>query len=429
MRAVYVTLALHDLPGAPLSAAVLLGLLLAAPPPAPDALAEVRAQVATLSARVEALRGLRFKRPVAVQIVSPEQARAYFVERAAKVWPPEQVALDQSVYAQLGLVPDGTDLMKVFLDLLEEQARGYYDPGAGTLFLVEGMQSRALTVVMAHELTHALDDQHFDLEALGQRATDDDRSTALSAVVEGSATAVMAAYLAQEMLAGRLSGGVLQEIQDDEARGSERLEAAPPYLQRTLLAPYALGMPFLLRGSLQGLASGAVPAADFDQALASPPESTEQVLHPEKYWDKARFDPPVKLTLPDLSATLGKGWVFRGEGRLGELGMAVLTGARLPNPRSSDAALASKWTGPASIGLAGDLFQHYFNGAQRLTLLATLWDSEADAREFASALTPVAGRRSYRFGAAVLLVAGDVPERFDELAPLTLGALSGAARK
>lgn len=412
-----------------MSAAVLLGLLLASPTPAPDALAEARAQVAALSARVEALRGLRFKRPVAVQLVSPQGARAYFVERAAKVWPPDRVQLDQAVYAHLGLIPPGTDLMKIFLDLLEEQARGYYDPGSDTLFLVEGMQSRALGVVMAHELTHALDDQHFDLEAMGQSADDDDRSTALSAVVEGSATAVMAAYLGQEMQAGRLSADVLQALQDDEARGSERLEAAPPYLQRTLLAPYALGMPFLLRGSLLGLASGSVPGADFDRALASPPESTEQVLHPEKYWDPARLDPPRKLALPDLSATLGKGWAFLGEGRLGELGMAVLTGARLPDPRSADAALASKWTGPASMGLAGDLFQHYFNGTQRLTLLATLWDSEGDAREFVGALTPVAGRRSYRFGAAVLLIAGDAPERFDDLAPLALGPLSGAARR
>jgi hypothetical protein len=239
----------------------------------------------------------------------------------------------------------------------------------------------------------------------------------------------MAAYLAQEMLAGRLSADVLQALQDDEARGSQRLEAAPPYLQRTLLAPYALGMPFLLRGSLLGLASGSVPGTDFDHALASPPESTEQVLHPEKYWDPARPDPPRKLALPDLSATLGKGWAFLGEGRLGELGMAVLTGARLPDPRSADAALASKWTGPASMGLAGDLFQHYFSGTQRLTLLATLWDSEGDAREFVGALTPVAGRRSYRFGAAVLLIAGDAPERFDDLAPLALGPLSGAARR
>jgi hypothetical protein len=109
--------------------------------------------------------------------------------------------------------------------------------------------------------------------------------------------------------------------------------------------------------------------------------------------------------------------------------MAVLTGARLPDPRTADAALASKWTGTASEGLAGDLFQHYSDGTRRLTLLATLWDSETDAREFASALAPVAGRRSYRFGAAVLLIAGDAPERFDDLAPLALGPLSRAARK
>lgn len=409
---------------------LLCGLLLAAEPSsAPDPLAAMRAQVDELTARVEKLRGRTYKRPVKVELVTPEEARAYFVGRAEKVWPADRVAVDQGVYAQLGLIPPGSDLMKVFLDLLEEQARGYYDPGSDTLFLVKGMQGRAMTVVMVHELAHALDDQYFDLDALGEKADDDDRSTALSAVVEGSATAVMAAYMAQEMTSGRLTDRDVAEIQADEARGSERLEAAPPYLQRTLLAPYVLGLPFLLRGSLLGLAAGSVPAADFDHALAAPPESTEQVLHPEKYWDAARRDAPVEVRLPDLSATLGKGWTLAGRGRLGELAMAVLTGGRLPDPSSPDASQAAKWTSAASTGWAGDAFQHYSDGARRVTLLATLWDGESDAREFAAALRPLAGRRTYRFGAAVLLLAGDAPERFDDLAPLALGALSAAARR
>lgn len=407
---------------------VLCGLLLAGTPE-PDPLAALRAQVDELSARVAQLRGRTFKRPVEVALVTPEEARAYFVERAATVWPADRVEVDQAVYAQLGLIPPGADLMKVFLDLLEEQARGYYDPGSDTLHLVKGMQGRAMTVVMVHELAHALDDQYFDLDALGEKAQDDDRSTALSAVVEGSAMAVMAAYMAQEMLAGRLTPEVVDEIQADEARGSQRLEAAPPYLQRTLLAPYVLGMPFLLRGSLLGLAAGSVPAADFDRALAAPPESTEQVLHPEKYWDAARRDAPVEVKLPDLSATLGQGWKLAGQGRLGELGMAVLTGGRLPDPSLPESIEAARWSGPASTGWAGDAFQHYSDGARRVTLLATLWDGEDDAREFAAALRPLAGRRTYRFGAAVLLAAGHVPERFDQLAPLALGALSSAARR
>ena len=91
--------------------------------------------------------------------------------------------------------------------------------------------------------------------------------------------------------------------------------------------------------------------------------------------------------------------------------------------------MAAKWTSAASTGWAGDAFQHYSDGARRVTLLATLWDGESDAREFAAALKPLDGRRTYRFGSAVLLLAGDVPERFDDLAPLALGALSAAARR
>lgn len=403
-------------------------MLLAAPPvPETDELRAVQALVQSVGARVETIRGLKFKRPVGVRIVTPVEAREYFLGRAAKLWPPEKVRVDQAVYIQLGLVAPGSDLLKLFLDLLQEQARGYYDPGTDTFCLVGTQDTAAAQVIMAHELTHALDDQYYDIDALATKAQDDDASTALSSVVEGSGTLVMSAYMVQEAQAGRLSTDVLAKLQATEAQGNARLKAAPPYIQRTLVAPYALGMSFLLRGNVLALMAG-VKAEDVNHAFSAPPQSTEQVLHPEKYWDETRRDLPQHVALRDLSATLGKGWTQAGSGSLGELGLSVLTGARLPDLQSPTAALGASWTSVAAQGWKGDQYHHYASGKtdDGVTVLVSLWDGEDQARAFQAALVPVEGRRSYRFGAAVLLIGGATEAQADALAPLALSGVTSS---
>jgi hypothetical protein len=367
---------------------------------------------------------LKFERPVTVAFADAERLRAHFERRLAQDTPPEQARAQDAAFAQLGLLPPGETLAGGLLATLEQQARGYYDPGQDTFYLTQGVPDVGLEVVVAHELTHALDDQHFDIEALLRRARDDDAQLALSALLEGSGTLVMAHYLTQEIAAGRLPPDTREAIQSREAPAAARLAATPPFFQRTLTAPYLLGLMFGLRGDLARLAHALDPR-DLDRAFADPPVSTEQVLHPEKYWDSARRDRPEPLTLPDLTPRLGPGFSRRAEGRLGELLLGVLVGAPTPDPaRGLDLA---RWHVPATMGWRGDTWQHYGDGARALSLLATAWDSERDAREFADALRPVARRRVYRHGAHVLLIAGDLQGRFDELAPLALGALGGAA--
>lgn len=410
-------------------AALAFALLLGAPTQAPEPAAgpeteELRAAqalVQSISKSVEELRGLTFKRPVAVRIVTPERARAHFLERASKLLPPEKLRVDQAVYEQLGLAPKGSNLLEVFLDLLQEQARGYYDPGSDTFFLVGGLQGDLLRVIMAHELTHALDDQYHDLDTLAERAPDDDDGTALGALVEGSGTLVMSVYLVREVQAGRLGADALVKLGQSEAGSSVRLAAAPPYIQRMLVAPYALGMAFLLRGNLLGLVSG-VNKADLEHVFAHPPASTEQVLHPEKYWDDQKRDAPGVLKLPDLSAALGRGYKLTGQGTLGELGLAVLAGARMPDPTSITATMAASWTNAAAQGWKADRYHYYASEAGGVTVLLTQWDSEEDAREFQAALLPVAGRHAYRYASAVLLVGGATRAQADELSPLALSA-------
>jgi hypothetical protein len=198
------------------------------------------------------------------------------------------------------------------------------------------------------------------------------------------------------------------------------LRAAPAWLKRSLIAPYTLGLNFILRGDPQRLLGNSL-AADIDAAFADPPSSTEQILHPDKYWGELR-DEPRGLELPDLAASFGTGWRLAAAGSLGELSLGVLTGAPTPDATSAEASQAARWTNAAASGLDGDRYHHYVAGDRRATLLMTVWESKRDAEEFLDALHAVAGRRSFHAGTRVVLLAG-APEGRE--ASLAAAALSG----
>ncbi|HET7293944.1 MAG TPA: hypothetical protein VFM88_16075 [Vicinamibacteria bacterium] len=366
------------------------------------------ALVARIQPAVEELRGLKFKRPVTVKTVTPAEARAHFSERARSEWPEERVRLDQKAYEQLGLLPAGFDLLASILDVLEEQALGYYDPGSDVFSVVEGAASSTVApVLFAHELTHALDDQHFDLDALLESTQgEDDRSAAIAAVVEGSGTAVMTLFMVREIGAGRLSLESMHEMQRAEKTRAERLRTAPPVIQRGLIASYVLGMSFLFRGDARRMLLG-IPSADFDRAFKDPPRTTEQILHAEKYWDEARRDAPSPLAPPDLSGQLGPDWTLAGRGTLGELVLAAMSGGGAVDFDSPEATSPAHWTNAAAAGTAGDVYQHYANGTKSATILTTRWETEKDAAEFQDGLRSVPRSRSYRSGNAVVVLGGD----------------------
>jgi hypothetical protein len=396
-------------------------LLTAAPAQAEDEAERLKALAHEVSQRVEAIRGLEFRREVAVRVVDDAEAREHFRNRVTLLYPPERMQHDEAVLAQLGLLPPGTSLLESLLDLLEEQAGGYYDPPSSTFFVLDDTPPDIAPMLMAHELTHALDDQHHDLDGLiAGVGSDDDRSTALSAVVEGSGTAVMSIFTVREIQAGRLAPDVLEQIRRSEAGRAARLRAAPVWLQRSLIAPYTLGLNFVLRGDPRRLLDPEL-ARDIDRAFETPPSSSEQILHPEKYWGDAP-DEPRHLELPDIAPQLGPGWSLASTGHLGELGIGVLAGASAPDPASEDATSPQRWTNEAASGIAGEAYQHYVKGEERVTLLMIVWDTERDAEEFLEALLAVPGRRSFQAGERVVLLAG-APEGRE--ASLAAKALSG----
>ena len=382
-----------------------------------------------IAPRVEEIRGRKFKRPVSVEVVDAETARNHFVQRISKTWPEERLRLDQRIYVHLGLLPEETDVLSSLLDILSEQAWGYYDPERDTFFVLEDVPQHTAPVLMAHELTHALDDQHYGLDALIEATRDDeDRAAALSAVIEGSGTAVMTVFMLEEIRAGRMEEDVFDRINASEAGQADALRAAPPFLRRGLMAPYVLGVRFVLRGDPRRLSRGRFDPRDLDRAFEQPPLSSEQILHPEKYWDQSKADPPRPVRLPDLSAGLGEGWSLVAEGRLGELVLAQLAGSEGPAFPSPDPYPPSLWTNAAARGLAGDRYSHYVNGGHSLTLLGTLWDGPDEAEEFLESLTPLAGRYDLLRGSWVFLVAGDVRGSLAEaLVAQALAAVGPAA--
>lgn len=388
--------------------------------------AEATALAATVIPTVESLRGLEFKREVPVKLVDDAAARKHFQARLDRLLPASQMRAEQRVYQDLGLLPEDLDLRALLFDLLEEQAGGYYDPQSGTFFLLGDMPQAIVTILMAHELTHALDDQHFGLDTtIESILADEDRTDAFGCILEGSGTLVMTVFVTQQTLAGKIDVAALMEFQKTEAGRAAKLSEAPAVLQRALLGPYILGQSFLVRGNLLAMVAG-INADDINRAFRTPPASFEQVLHPEKYWDEDKRDDPRAIDLPDLAGLMGDGWSVEAQGTLGELDLAVLTGSGAVAPDSLTALQSSTWTNEAASGWGGDRWYLLRKGSRHVTLVATLWDSVADAQEFsAAAVLPEGVTLSMRED-AVVLVAGDGGEETAALGVAVLDALSPA---
>jgi hypothetical protein len=348
----------------------------------PATTARVPAAVRAIQADVAELRGLRFRRPVPVTIESPAKLARRLLRTLDAETDEARKAREGRALAVLGELPPGTDLPRLLRRIQAESVLGYYLPGRapkGRLFV---RSSRGLDpyarIILAHEYTHALTDQHFDLtrsDRLAAATGRDDEETAYSALAEGDATLLMQRYLRERLTAAEQAAAGLAAAGDR----TPRRDAAPAAIREPMLFPYVEGFRFVFRLYQTG------GWAAVNRAYRDPPTSTEQILHPDRYL--GRRDRPQQVTVPDVSARLGAGW---GRGTVigfGELDARVLLSTRLP--QSTSEAAAAGWDG-------GRL--RTFERAGRTALaLRTVWDSPAEAAEFCTALTRWA---TTRFGAA-----------------------------
>jgi hypothetical protein len=387
---------------------------------------EAQQLVRGLSSRVEELRGLEFKQPVEVQVVDDDHARDYMLQRFREFQSEEDLRWEQRAYYLLGILEEEIDVLDAYLGFLREQVGGYYDPAGKSFYLLDDMP-RAFTTRLAipHELTHALDDQHFNLEKLLRKAMqDDDLMFAHAAVHEGSATLLMQLHAMKAMLDGEMTLDDLQALSDADELWAEQLEGFPEPLLRPLLGSYLLGAGFLTQGDVLSIAVDGFPVEAVNRAFERGPRSSEQVLHPEKYWNEATRDDPTPVHLGNAGRALGKPFKRRAEGVLGELMIGTLVGAPTPrDPSGPSAMIGSSWTNAAAAGWDGDRWELWSAGERTVALLGSVWDGDDDALEFAAALDGH-GRLTTRVcGAAVATVAGDAGDTVDALLDRMLARL------
>jgi hypothetical protein len=269
-------------------------------------------------------------------------------------------------WAAMGLIPPGTNLPQTIIDMNASDVVGFYEPSTRRLVFVGSSAPSLLDrYILSHELTHALDDQHFDLMLLDRlsAACRDEEADAFQALAEGNATAVSAAWVTRYLsVADQIRLGFQSGFQG--AGGDEG--GAPRFVSELALFPYLSGETFVEALEARG------GEAMVDGAFEHPPVSTEQILHPDRY----PGDVPKAVRVPNLAGRLGSGWRRLDSGDAGEEFLRAMLGLRL---REGDADAAA-------AGWGGGRYTAWTNGADAAVLLATRWDTAADGADFQAAL-------------------------------------------
>ncbi|HET7471880.1 MAG TPA: hypothetical protein VFJ71_02035 [Candidatus Limnocylindrales bacterium] len=361
--------------------------------PSPVASSPDTAVYDQINAQVRDIRGLTEKQPVTPTILSPEEMGDLLAKQLKEETPPALVSAYERLYHALGVLPKDQTLTDVYVDLLTSQVAGLYVPTDKKLYVVSkaGGVGPLEKVLYSHEYTHALQDQNFDLVAFQPDSLSDqsDEQLARQALVEGDAYVTMTYWLQQHLTPDEMSV-VLQTSNDQEAQ--DALKRIPPLVASQILFAALEGTVWVLGLQL----AGGFPAVD--AAFANPPESTEQVLHADKW---ASREPPIDVKLPgDLASSLGAGWSIGLQDTFGEHQLGVWITNKVPLgglPEPPPAAVVG-WGGDRMALLDGP------NGSWAV-VFETAWDTAKDAGEFQKAIGPVAARASGP--ARVLPGAGD----------------------
>lgn len=325
---------------------------------------------------VSALRGLRAKIPVVKGVLSRDQIGDKLRTRIDEDYSAAEVGAEARVLVRMGLLPIGVDYRKLLLDVLMEQVQGFYDPKTKRLYIADWIPLEEQRPTLTHELEHVLQDQTFGLLPLTRPLKEDgDRQLAHSALVEGDASAVTLELAAQTMRVPAEQLPDLIATLGDRLRQGGRtplLDHAPLFVRETLIFPYLEGLKFvatLRRGK---------PWKRIDDVFRSPPESTEQILHPDRYLSG---DAPIAISAAPLT-TLAPRKQLRSD-VLGELALRTLFRSRLPEPEADSAA----------AGWGGDRLVAYASGdAAPVVLDLSVWDTVLDAQDAAKAFASLFGK-------------------------------------
>jgi hypothetical protein len=333
---------------------------------------DVEQQMDQIQMEVMQIRGLTLKEPLIRDVLTAEQLQDRVMNEFFAEYTPEEAERDVMVYHAWGLLDAEFDIVGLFKELYSEQVAGYYDTKTKEMYVVQGegfFGNERITY--AHEFTHVLQDQTYDLRE-GMQMNEEyceentEYCAAVTALVEGDATMVQFTWFWR--YATQADQAQVQEsITEYE---SPVFDAAPGFIQEDLMFPYVNGMEFVQslfdRGGWDAV----------DAAYANPPVSTEQILHPDRY----PSDQPVPVDLPDLQATLGEGWTELYTNVLGEWYTYLI----LTQNIDPEAQLAPNVARTAAAGWGGDAYAAYlFEDTQQILVLHRwLWDTAQDSNEF-----------------------------------------------
>jgi hypothetical protein len=329
--------------------------------------AEFAATADEVLQQVSQITGLKLLTPVKKTLRSRDEIRAYVLrEMDDEKNPTERYAEARSAEA-FGLIPKGFALDDFMVDLLTEQIAGLYDPKAREFYIADWIPLDDQRMVMAHELTHALQDQHFQIEEWVKAARpNDDAELARESVLEGSAMAAMIDFLLK---------GTGHSVEDlpaidpsvfaGDMSKSPKLEEAPQFLKDSMIFPYFAGLTFstamLKPAGWNGLSA----------VFVKPPVSTQQIMHPALYKSGKT---PVSVAIPSFLKLLGPGWTKLDENVMGEFGWLEILKQFLGEGRAKP--LAAAWDGDRYV-----LYEQ--KQTKRLILVARLHlDSEEHAGRF-----------------------------------------------
>jgi hypothetical protein len=343
--------------------------------PGPTIDPQLAAQIEEVIAQVPPIRGLEPLSPVPYEFISREQFRDELIDLQFSEIPEETRQAEERLLKRLGLLPDDVDLDQLLIDLYGAQVAAYYRPDTKRFYIIQRDQPFGPSdkIIVAHEYTHALQDQHFDLE--GTRIKDlseGDAVLAQLAAVEGDATKTMQQWTVDN-LSPEEAFQVLFESFGQLA--DPTLTSMPWILRRQLEFPYAEGLGFA--ESLHAIGGFDAIDATLSDAI---PASTEQILHPEKY---TANEEPVDVAVPDLTAQLGDGWSSVFQQTMGEAVMQVWA-AGDEEPSQLLPGTVAEWPHADSVaGWGGDRLVMYENDEDDWAIVwFTEWDTDGDGLEF-----------------------------------------------
>ena len=348
---------------------------------------EFQAELDAIEAAVEGYRALAPLAETSVTFPTADEVAVYLAERFDRDYPPERLDWIYLFYRALDLAEPGHDLRALMLEFSSGQIAGYYDSDAKTMQVVAGeggaRLDAPLKVTYAHEFAHALQDQHFDLAALGERRRDVsnlDESLAVTALVEGDASIVMDRYVDALLRADPVSAR-RELVKAQRAAASAPMPAGfPAVIEAEVEFMYLAGRTFAEAiHDAQGWTG-------VNHALAeNPPTTSEQILHPERY---LAGEGALAVEGVDASALIDEGWQLAYDDRVGEFYLRKHLELGLHPPYH--ARLADGW--------GGDRLQIFTREGQvgMLWVWSIVWDDAAEADEFVAGYGHYLERRGFK---------------------------------